>query len=346
MAKLYDTEKQVEESMKKYQIDGYVQPIIDLLDGFSNWYIRRSRRRFWSTDKSQDKQNTYETTFYVLISICKLLAPITPVITEKLYMHFTGNESVHLTNMPNVPEIFKNEKILKETDVVQRIISIARFLREKEIIKNRQPLNKIELAFTNPEYKKIVVDFEDIICEEINVKHIKIIDTVEELAKIELVPNFKTIGPKFGSKVSKITNLVKSGDIKTMQNGYEVIVDNENIKLDEEDIIIRYSAKGENKIESDKEIIARLDTKLTEELKDEGMAREIVRNIQDARKQLNCEISDKIELELNGELTESSKEYICNETLAELKLIEKEDFKCEVKTNEKTVSVKIKRKND
>ena len=341
LAKLYDTEKQVEKCMEEYQIDKYVEPIIDLLDGFSNWYIRRSRRRFWSTESSQDKQDAYETTFYVLVSLCKLLAPITPVVAEKLYKHFTGKESVHLANVPNVPEQFKNEKILKETEVVQRIISLARFLREKENIKNRQPLSKIELAFTNPKYKQIVKDFEDIICEEINVKQIEIVESVEELAKVEYVPNFKTIGPKFGSKVSKITGLVKTGNFKTLDDGYEVNVDDEVLKLDLEDIIVRYTAKGENKIESDKDIIARLDTVLTEELKDEGIAREIVRNIQDARKQLNCEISDRIKLKLDGELSENSKVYTCNETLADLVDFDEADFECVVKANEKIVGVKI-----
>ena len=341
LAKLYDSEKQVEKCMEDYQIDRYVEPIIDLLDGFSNWYIRRSRRRFWSTEKSKDKQDAYETTFYVLVSLCKLLAPITPVVSEKLYKHFTGNESVHLANVPNIPEEFKNEKNLKETDVVQRIISLARFLREKENIKNRQPLSKIELAFTNSEYKQIVKDFGDIICEEINVKHIQVIDSVEELAQVEYVPNFKTIGPKFGSKVSKITGFIKSGQFETLEDGYKVKVDGEDLKLDLEDVVVRYTAKGENKIESDKDIIARLDTLLTEELKDEGLAREVVRNIQDARKQLKCEISDRIKLKLDGELSEESKKYICNETLADLVDFDKADFECEVKANGKVVNVII-----
>ena len=248
---------------------------------------------------------------------------------------------MHLANVPNIPEEFKNEKNLKETDVVQRIISLARFLREKENIKNRQPLSKIELAFTNSEYKQIVKDFGDIICEEINVKHIQVIDSVEELAQVEYVPNFKTIGPKLGSKVSKITGFIKSGQFETLEDGYKVKVDGEDLKLDLEDVVVRYTAKGENKIESDKDIIARLDTLLTEELKDEGLAREVVRNIQDARKQLKCEISDRIKLKLDGELSEESKKYICNETLADLVDFDKADFECEVKANGKVVNVII-----
>lgn len=343
LAKLYDTEEQISKSMAQYQIDKYVEPIIDLLDGFSNWYIRRSRRRFWATESTEDKKQAYETTFYVLISLCKLLAPITPVISESLYKHFTGNESVHLTKLPNVPEKFKNQQILKETDVVQRIISLARFLREKENIKNRQPLSKIQLAFTNAEYKSIAKNFEYIICEEINVKKIEIIDNLENLAIIEYQPNFKNIGPKFGSKVSKISNAIKNSQLKILDDGYELNVDNEVIKLDIDDIMVRYAPKGNERIESDKDIIAKLDTVLTEKLKDEGMAREIVRNVQDARKQLNCEISDRIMLQLEGNLSDDSKEYICNETLADLIKFDNEDFKSEVTSNDDNVIVKIKK---
>ena len=343
LAKLYDTVQKVSGCMQNYEIDKYVEPIIELLDGFSNWYIRRSRRRFWSMEKTVDKKQAYETTFYILVNLLKLLAPISPVITESLYKHFTGNESVHLSNFPDVPEALKNKEILKSTELVQRIITLARFLREKENIKNRQPLSKIELAFTNEDYKQIVRNFENIICEEINVKKIEIIDSVEKLAVIEYVPNFKSIGPRFGKDVSKITDLIKCKNFKILDDGYELDFDNTSIKLDLEDIVIRYSAKGEEKIESDRDIIARLDTNLTEELKDEGLAREIVRNIQDARKKLNLEISDRIKLELDGKLSESSKEYICNETLADLENVEVEDFKCEVETNGKVVNVRIKK---
>lgn len=343
LAKLYDTEMKVSKYMEEYQIDKYVEPIIDLLDGFSNWYIRRSRRRFWSTDSTDDKKEAYETTFYVLVSLCKLLAPITPVISEKLYKHFTGKESVHLSSVPDIPKCFENEQILKETDVAQRIISLTRFLREKENIKNRQPLNKIEVAFMNEEYNKIIKNFENIICEEINVKSIEVIDSVEKLATVEYVPNFKTIGPKFGKDVGKITGLIKSKQFKVLDNRYELIIDGAEVKLDLEDVVVRYSAKGEEKIESDRDIIVRLDTVLTEELKDEGLAREIVRYVQDARKNLNCEISDRIKLQLDGELSEASIKYICRETLADLAEIVEVDFNCKVIANEKEVIVKMKK---
>ena len=343
LAKLYDTENKISLNMKDYQIDNYVEPIIELIDGFSNWYIRRSRRRFWSLEQTQDKKNAYETTYYVLLNICKMLAPIAPVISESLYKHFTGNESIHLSNWPEVPEEYKNEEILKQTDLVQRIITLARYLREKENIKNRQPLSKVEIAFTDKDYSEVIKNFNSIICDEINVKQVQVLQNIEELASIEYIPNFKAIGPKYGSKVSEITKLIKANKIQKCDDGYVLNLSDETLKLDIEDVNIRYLAKDGNKVENDKDIIVRLDTELTEELKDEGLAREIVRNIQDARKQLNLEIADRIMLELDGELTESSKEYICNETLADLTSFENEDFKCEVLANGKVVNVRIKK---
>ncbi|MBO5349780.1 MAG: isoleucine--tRNA ligase [Clostridia bacterium] len=343
LAKLYDTENKISLNMKDYQIDNYVEPIIELIDGFSNWYIRRSRRRFWSLEQTQDKKNAYETTYYVLLNICKILAPIAPVISESLYKHFTGNESIHLSNWSEVPEEYKNEEILKQTDLVQRIITLARYLREKENIKNRQPLSKVEIAFTDKDYSEVIKNFNSIICDEINVKQVQVLQNIEELASIEYIPNFKAIGPKYGSKVSEITKLIKANKIQKCDDGYVLNLSDETLKLDIEDVNIRYLAKDGNKVENDKDIIVRLDTELTEELKDEGLAREIVRNIQDARKQLNLEIADRIMLELDGELTESSKEYICNETLADMTSFENEDFKCEVLANGKRVYVRIKK---
>ena len=343
LAKLYDTDKKISASMKKYQIDEYVEPIVDLIEGFSNWYIRRSRRRFWNLEQTEDKKNAYETTYYVLLNICKMLAPITPVISESLYKHFTSKESIHLAEWPEIPERYKNEEILNNTDIVQRIITLARYLREKENIKNRQPLTKVELAFTSQDYNDVVKNFKNIICEEINVKEVCVLEDVSQLATIEYTPNFKTIGPKYGTKVSAISKTIKNQKINKTENGYTIDLSGEIINLESEDVNIRYIAKDGNKVENDKDIIARLDTNLTDELKDEGLAREVVRNIQDARKKLNLEISDRIKIEIIGEISEESKKYICNETLASIEKIENEDFYSEVKANGKNVCVRIKK---
>ena len=339
LAKLYNTYETIKENMDKYYIDNYVEPIVDLIDSLSSWYLRRSRRRFWSSEFTKDKQNAYETTYYVLVNICKLIAPITPVISEYLYKHLTNEESVHLTEFNDIPEKYKNNEILKETDITQRIISLTRNLREKENIKIRQPLSKIDVAFTK-DYTSIVNKFKETILEEINVKDINILSDVEKIAKVEYFPNFKTLGPKYESKIKDITNLIKNKEFKLENDKY--ILSNGD-ELDINDIIIRYTSKDNDLVTSDNEIVLKLDTKLTDELKEEGLAREIVRNIQDARKSLNLEISDRILIDIDKEIKKDLLDYILNETLADQSTLNEYDTILEVISNENKVNIKIKK---
>lgn len=339
LAKLYETEKIVTNSLNNYQIDSYVEPIVELINGLSSWYLRRSRRRFWSSEFTKDKQNAYETTYYVLINICKLLAPVAPVITDYLYKNLTNEESVHLSKWCNIPEEYKNETILKDTDIVQRIISLARTLREKENIKIRQPLSEIEVAFTK-NYSSIVNKFKTTICEEINVKNINILNNVDEIANVEYLPNFKTLGSKYGNKMKEISSLIKNNEFKYENNKY--ILNNNEI-LNDEDIIIRYSSKTNDIVANDSEIVLKLDTKLTDELKEEGLAREIVRNIQDTRKNLKLEINDRIYIDLDYNLKEDLKKYVCNETLSTLTKLNEYDSIIKVFSNDIVVNIKVKK---
>ena len=337
LAKLYDTEKEVTNNMNNYQIDRYVEPIVELIDGFSSWYLRRSRRRFWESEFTQDKQNAYETTYYVLVNICKLLAPVTPIISEYLYKNLTRENSVHLNDWCNIDEKYKNEQILKETEVIQRVISLTRNLREKENMKIRQPLSKIEVSFTK-DYSSIVNKFKETICEEVNVKDIYILKEVEEIANVEYLPNFKTLGPKYGKDMKEVSNLIKNKNFEIIDDGYKL--SNEDI-LSTEDLIVRYTSKSDCLVANDNEIVIKLDTTLTEELKEEGLAREIVRNIQDGRKSLNLEISDRIKVEIKSDLSEKMLQYISNETLADLCEISDHDLLLNVTSNDNTVEVKL-----
>lgn len=343
LAKLYSTEKHISTHMELYHIDKYIEPIVDLIEGFSNWYLRRSRRRFWESEHSKDKQDAYEVTYYVLVNICKMLGPVTPVLADVLYKQLTGEESIHLADWPVIPEEYMDEEILKETEVAQRVISLARFLREKENIKIRQPLNKLELASTNPEYEKIINNFKNIICEEINVKDIEFLKDVSEIAVVEYKPNFATLGPKFGPKMSMVVAAIKNKKFKETKEGYLFEIDGNEELLSLDDLEIRYVAKEGLRVENDKDIVATLDLVLTDDLKEEGMAREMVRNIQDSRKSLGLEISDRIKISLEGDIPTNWLDYVLEETLADLVDISKEDLSCEVLSNDSKVLVKIKK---
>ena len=339
LAKLYDTEKVISKSMNTYQIDNYVEPIVDLIDGLSSWYLRRSRRRFWDSEFTEDKKNAYETTYYVLVNICKLLAPVTPVIAEYLYKNLTGEESVHLTSWCDIDERFKNTEILKETEVVQRVISLTRNLREKENIKIRQPLSKIDVAFTK-DYSSIVNKFKDTILEEVNIKDINILKEVDEIANVEYLPNFKTLGPKYGKDINAVGELIKSKSFDILDDGYKL---SNGDKLDLEDVIVRYTSKSDDIVANDNEIVIKLDTNLTDELKQEGLAREIVRNIQDSRKSLGLDISDRIKVEIDSNLSDELLTYISSETLGDLTTLDEYDLTLEVKSNDNKATIKIKK---
>lgn len=339
LSKLYYTEKLITKSMNNYQIDKYVEPIVDLIDGLSSWYLRRSRRRFWESGFTIDKKNAYETTYYVLVNICKLLAPVAPIISEFLYKNLTGEESVHLSTWCDIPKTYDDKTVLYETDVVQRIISLTRNLREKENIKIRQPLSKIEIAFTK-DYNDIIKKFKQTICDEVNIKDIKVLNNVEEIADIEYLPNYKILGPKYGKEIKDIADLIINGKFELFDDNYKL--ENGDVITDE-DLIVRYNFKTNDIVANDKEIVIKLDINLTDELKEEGLAREIVRNIQDARKSLNLKINDRIKIEIDKTINKELLEYICNETLSSYTKLDDCDMELNVVSNDNSVIVKLKR---
>jgi len=321
LSKLYATEKAIKASMDKYQVDEYVKPVTELIDGLSNWYIRRSRRRFWGNVMTKDKKDAYETLYYVLTNTCKLLAPVAPIVSEKVYKSLTDKESVHLENWPNIDEQYNNKQLLNEIDLVQDIIHLARGIRNKNNIKNRQPLELLQVAFARPEDSEVMEEYKSIIAEELNVKNVEIIDNVSQIAMVDYKVNFATVGKTMGSKIPVITKAIKAGNIKLDGDKY-IISGDETIVLDKADILVSYIAKSDKPVLSDDKIVVALDLHITEELKKEGVAREIVRNIQDARKKLELNITDKIQVCLEGDYPVEHLDYICNETLATFVQIE------------------------
>ena len=316
LAKLYNTEKQIKSSMDKYRIDEYVKPILSLIDGLSNWYIRRSRRRFWGSGFSQDKKDAYETLYYVLTNTCKIMAPITPITTEKIYTSLTKHESVHLEDWPNILEEFNDPKLLEEIDVVQEIIHLSRGIRNKYNVKNRQPLSLLEIAFSNERYYDLVKGYETIIKEELNVKKINFINDISNIATVKYKINFQTAGKTLGNKIPDVMKNINAGKIKYRDEIY-CIGENNEYTLKKEDILVSYDAKSNRPVLNNGDIVVSLDLTITEELKQEGITREIVRNVQDCRKQLDCQITDRIKIEIDGDLNQELKKYICQETLAE-----------------------------
>ena len=340
LAKLYATEKQIKDSMDNYRIDEYVKPITSLIDGLSNWYIRRSRRRFWGNGLGEDKKNAYETLYYVLVNTCKLLAPVAPILSEKIFKTLTDNESVHLTLWPNIPEEFKNEELLNDVDLVQEIIHLARPIRTKNNIKNRQPLKEMFVAFNSEENLNVVKKYKDLICEELNIKQVNFVENVDDIAEINYLPNFSRIGKTMGKFIPVISKALKEKSF-ARNNGQFVIGD---IVLEEEDVLVNYKAKSNMPVMSDGEVIVSLNLDIDAELEQEGVAREIVRNVQDARKALNCNIIDRINLEIKGALDNKWVEYVAKETLADIQVVSTADYNFKLEDKEIEVLIGLKRK--
>lgn len=341
LAKLYNTEKSIKLSMDNYHVDQYVKPILSLIDGLSNWYIRRSRRRFWGSGLTQDKIDAYETLYYVLTNMCKILAPVTPIVTEKIYKNLTDKESVHLENWPDIDKKFNNQQLLKEVELVQNVIHLARNIRNKNNIKNRQPLSTLKVAFADIDDYKIIEEYKNIIAEELNVKQVEIAHDVSEIALTTYKVNFATVGRTMGSKIPVMTKALKENKIKLVNGKFELYGDNETIVLNKQDILVNYTAKDNLPVFSDGESVVALDLTLTDELKAEGVAREIVRNIQDARKQLDLQITDRLILVMEGNVPTQFVDYICGETLSDV--VDKLD-KADAELETEGVKIKIKRK--
>lgn len=315
LAKLYETQQLITSNMDSYQVNKYVGYMVSLTDGLTNWYIRRSRRRFWSSGMSEDKFSAYQTMYYVLVCMSKLFAPAAPLISEKIYKVLTGGFSVHLEEWPEIPEKFEDKDLLANVALVQEVIYLARSIRNKNKVKNRQPLSSLRVALPDSSKNNIIMEFKDIIADELNVKDIQVLDDARDIADIKYAPDFNEIRNRYPDRIAEIIKAVKSGRFQMEDDKVVLQVNDISECFDADIILVTYQAKDGQHVASSHGIVVSLDLVLTEELKAEGLARDIVRNIQDARKQLGCGITDTVLLGFEGDIPLQWTEYIYKETL-------------------------------
>lgn len=345
LAVLYNTESTIRKSMDDYGVDNYVQHIITLIDGLTNWYIRRSRRRFWESGLSESKRSAYETLYYVLVNLCKIMAPVAPIIAENLYRLLTGEESVHLADWTEIPEKYKNDKLLEDVELVQQVITLARSLRSKNNVQNRQPLSLLQVAVSDGAQAQVVRESIDIICEELNVKKVEMISNASDIATVIYKLNFNAIKANYGAdKIGPYGKALREGKFSFTKQGMLLHTDGGDVLLKEDDIITEYKAKEGLCVAGQGSVVVSLDMTVTDELLREGIARVIVRNIQDARKQLECELTERVQIAFSGNYPEEWLEYICKETLADVCAVEKPDFETDISTQNGNVHLAITRK--
>lgn len=316
--------KNVTESYEKYDLNEVVRNITSFVsEDLSNWYIRRNRNRFWSSELDNSKKSVYITTYEVLVGLCKLCAPIIPYTTEEIYKNLTGEESVHLSDFPKYDESLINETIEVKMDLVRDLISTGRYVREETKIKVRQPISE---CFIDGKYESILGDLVNLISEELNVKKVVYVDDLSKYMNFNIKPNFKVCGAMFGSKMkdyqSALLDLTNE-DIDLVLKGETITIDFDGGRLDVTpdmvDVRIESKEGFDVGMQNNKFII--LNTELTRDLILEGFAREVVSKVQNIRKTKDLDIADRIKLYYDGdddilEALDKFSDYVKEETLA------------------------------
>ena len=317
--------------MDSYDLTSTVRSIQNfVVEDLSNWYIRRNRRRFWSSVMDDDKKAVYNTTYEVLLGLTKLIAPIAPFVSEDIYTHLTNKQSVHLEDYPVSNESLIDEKIEERMDLVRHIISLGRNIREEVKIKVRQPISE---ALIDAKNKDLISDLTPLIKEELNVKDVTFIDDISTYMNFNVKPNFKEVGKVLGPKIKEFqTRLqeLRNEDINNLRNNKDITIklDNEDFTVESNMVLINsISKEGFDVALEDNDFII-LNTELTPELINEGIAREFVSKVQNLRKQKGFDIVDRINIYYSGdkdidESVDSFKDFIKNETLA-LEVIKRE----------------------
>ena len=330
LSKLNTLIKTVDDNLANYKIPESARALQDFVDDMSNWYVRRSRERFWAKGMEQDKINAYMTLYTALVTVSKVAAPMIPFMTEQIYQNLvrsvdqTAPESIHLCDYPVVNEDYIDTELEANMENVLKLVVMGRACRNTSNIKNRQPIGQmfVKAEFTLPEF------YQEIVADELNVKNVKFTDDVRDFTSYSFKPQLKTVGPKYGKMLGGIKKALDTVDGNAAMdelnaNGsLNLDVDGQKITLFKEDLLIDTAQIEGYVSENDNGITVVLDTNLTEELLEEGFVREIISKIQTMRKEAGFEVMDKIRVTYTGsEKAESIfakyAESISSEVLAE-----------------------------
>lgn len=340
LSKLNTLIQQVDESYETYEPTKAGRLIQDFVnDQLSNWYVRLCRRRFWKSEDSQDKLSAYQTLYTCLETVAILGSPIAPFFMDQLFSDLNAVtkrhavNSVHLADFPRVNKSMINNDLEAQMEIAQRVSSLVLGLRKKERLKVRQPLQKIMVPALSESFAKNIQHVAELILSEVNVKELELLEEGNSMLVKSIKPNFKTIGPKYGKQMKAISALVaefNQEDIASIEstNAWTGEIDGIEIQLDANDFEIVAQDIPGWLVSSENGITVALDITLTEELRQEGIARELINRVQNLRKDSGLEVTDKINLfvECSAEIQqaiETNQSYVCNEVLATSILFEK-----------------------
>ena len=317
--------KETEENLEIFEVNKTIRSIQAFInDDLSNWYIRRSRRRFWATELTEDKKAVYNTTYELLTELCRLIAPFAPYLSEEIYRDLTNEESVHLASYPRANEELIDLELEEKMEITQALVTLGRASREESKIKVRQPIQKV---LVDGKYEAKINDVVDLIKEELNVKEVVFAADLSEYMNYSLKPNFKVLGPVLGKKMGMFAGalgkLNANEIVPKLEAGEKVTVDlaGEAFEFGKDHVLINISSKEGFDVCMENNIFVILDTHLTSELIEEGYAREFISKVQQLRKSSNFEVLDNIDIKYCSDdeiatALANFDEYIKNETLA------------------------------
>lgn len=334
-AELHALVKNVTNSLENYDVLGATRPIEVFVDHLSNWYLRRSRRRFWKSDSDADKRAAYATLYEALLTLSKLLAPTMPFMAEEIYQNLMqnhsdkGKASVHLEQWPTVDETALNPELVEEMNLVMRLVSLGHAARNSANIKVRQPLREAAFSLTRTDEIKLIEKYDDLLRDELNVKHVRTLAAAQEAAAYQINPYSKQLGQRFKNQYPAIRQAILALDaqetaMSLMDGGkVEIEIDAVKYEISSDEVDVRLEAKGGFAVAADGGYLAALNVNLDDDLKQEGIIREFVRRVQDARKQCGLDIADHISLSYTGshglmQAVGTFSEYIKTETLCDV----------------------------
>ena len=352
LSKLGIAVQKIEQAMDRYEISDACAVLHSFVEILNNWYIRRNRNRFWKEQKDLDKQQAYNTLYTILCTLCKCAAPLLPLTLENIYLGLTvggklsGEASVHLTSYPDYTLFPRDNQLVENIDKVQEICTAALNIRNLENIRIRQPLAQLMIIGKN--FKDLKQYFK-LIEEEVNVKKVVISEDVEKYAEQKLKILFPIIGKRLPQKIKLLIEAVKNKEWKLDSNN-QLLICNETLVAGEFDLVLETFNKQAVALSSQDAIVI-LDIKIDEDLELEGLARDVVRAVQQARKDADLQISDRIKLGIScsdhlNKAIKLHKDYICSQTLCqeiEYRLLQQYDHKSNIKIDNEDLELTIKR---
>jgi isoleucyl-tRNA synthetase len=325
--------KRVGEGLEDYDATNSGRAIQDFVDDLSNWYVRRSRRRFWKSESDRDKLAAYHTLHECLVTLAKLLAPYAPFVAEEIYQNLVRSvdvaapESVHLCDWPAIDEAAIDEAVAFDMEAARRVVELGRAARNAAAVKTRQPLAEVAVAAAAAE-RAALERLSDIVVDELNVKALRLVDDGDELLDYLLKPNLKVLGPRLGKQVGAVAAALKEVDaaefvaaLRTGGSAPLVLAVGDQVRLDEDDVLVETVSPEGYRVESDDAFTVALNTTVDQALREEGIVRELVHAVQLSRKNADLRIEETISLALAlpaelRELVERNVTYIRSETLA------------------------------